>query len=385
MPSRICRCLFAVVILGAHSLAGFGQQVITVERSKVLAQLGTVTWITPLQIPVRQGVGEAIVVKREGATAMRVHFRVKTPSPIPSWMIEILGSNERVLATYTPAAGETSFWSPDVPGPEVKVRVISVQLPSPEQVQVDGLAVSQVVFIPQSTVGADEKEAINDPNVPADIRQLGRAVARLRFIGDNGRVFACSGFLISSDLFMTNQHCPQSETEWRSALIDFDYDSPNAIPKVTTFKQFVLSDPGLDVAIFRLSWTPPNRTPLQLDSTVPQTNQFLWVIQHPAGEPKQVSRTDCRAMGVPLRGVTPALTDFGHRCDTLGGSSGASIVDPVTRKVIGLHHLGFEPTDPCIVNLTSQCLVNRGVLMQQIISFIRTNRPDVAAELGFTP
>src|SRR5882762_8068034 len=138
MSSRICKFLVLIALLGANSSASLGQQVITVERSKVLAQLGSVIWkTTPQQIPVKQGVGDSVVVRHDGATAMRLHFKVKTPTTLPTWMIEILNSDESVLATYTPAAGETSFWTTEVRGPEVKVRVISVQLVGPEQVQVD--------------------------------------------------------------------------------------------------------------------------------------------------------------------------------------------------------------------------------------------------------
>jgi len=386
MSSKIFQLLVIVVLLVTNSFALAAQQVITVERSKVLAQVGSVIWkATPQEIPVRQGVGELVEVEHDGATAMRLHFKVKTPTAMPIWMIEILDRDERVIAAYTPAALETSFWTTEITGDRVQVRVISVQPNAPEQVQLDGVAIVGVPVIPQAIVGDDEREPIVHPNVPDEIKTLGKAVARLRFISDDGKQYVCSGFLVSSELFMTNQHCPKSPAEVSSALIDFDYDTPNVTPKVTTFKKLEMSDIPLDFAIFRLSWTFPNRTPLQLEATIPQPDQLFWLIQHPAGEPKQLSRTDCRAVGISIPGVTPARTDFGHRCDTLGGSSGSMVLDRQTKKVIGLHHLGFEKTDPCIVNITNQCLVNRAVLMDQIIPFIQKKRPDIATEMGLTP
>jgi hypothetical protein len=250
---------------------------------------------------------------------------------------------------------------------------------------VDGVAITQTQFNPQAIVGKDDREKM--ANQSDDVKQLGKAVARIRFIGDDRRQYFCTGFLVSAGLLMTNQHCPQSESEWRSALIDFDYDAAGVIPKVTTLKQFVMSSEPLDMAIFRLSWTPPGRTPLQLDGTVPKDKDELLLIEHPAGEPKQVSRIDCVTSGIQLGGVTASATDFGHRCDTLGGSSGSGLMNPITNKVIGLHHLGFLPTDPCINNNTTpdKCLVNRAVLMKLIIAFIKINRPDLSDELGLAP
>lgn len=386
MSSKIFQALLIVALLATGSFDGRAQQVITVERSKVLAQLGSVIWKpTPQEIPVRQGVGDLVEVRQDGAAAMRLHFKVKTPTAMPTWMVEILDRDQHVIASYTPAALETSFWTTEVTGDRVQVRVISVQPGGPEQVQVDGVAVVKVPMIPQAIVGVDEREPIVHPNVPDEIKNLGKAVARIRFISDDGKQYVCSGFLVSSELFMTNEHCPKSPREVSSALIDFDYDTANVTPKVTTFKKLEISDVPLDFAIFRLSWTFPNRTPLQLEATIPQPDQLFWLIQHPAGEPKQLSRTDCRAVGISIPGVTSARTDFGHRCDTLGGSSGSMVLNRQTKKVIGLHHLGFEPTDPCIVNITNQCLVNRAVLMDQIIAFIKRNRPDIATEIGLMP
>ena len=94
------------------------------------------------------------------------------------------------------------------------------------------------------------------------------------------------------------------------------------------------------------------------------------MIQHPAGRPKQVSIVNCKVMGARVAGVTSALTDFGHGCDTLNGSSGSPAIDIQTGRVLGLHHLGYLPTDEP---------VNRAVQIQQILDFLRTNLRDALA------
>ena len=42
--------------------------------------------------------------------------------------------------------------------------------------------------------------------------------------------------------------------------------------------------------------------------------------------------------------------DFGHRCDTLGGSSGAPVLDLQSGRIVGLHHWGYLDSDPDPVN-----------------------------------
>ena len=350
------------------------QEVSTVERTKILATYGSVVWkTTPMELPIKQGVGDAIEVEQPGATTLRLHFNAVPSVPLQTWLVELLSPSDAVLSSYSPRSGENSFWSGEVRGPKVKVRVISTH-GGPQRLVIDAVAFAQTPVKPQSITPPDDREPISTQNT--ETKTVGKAVARIRFIGDDGPQYVCTGFLISPDLFMTNQHCPQSESEWRSALVDFDFDTAAATPKTTTFTQFVMSNAELDMAIFRLSTKPAGRTPLQLDETMPSDNSALLLIQHPGGEHKQVSIINCRVSGVPVRGVSTNPTDLGHLCDTLGGSSGSTVINPTTKKVIGLHHLGFRSTDAS--------LVNRAVLMQQIIRFIKTNRPDIAAEIGIT-
>jgi hypothetical protein len=101
----------------------------------------------------------------------------------------------------------------------------------------------------------------------------------------------------------------------------------------------------------------------------------LVIVQHPSGEPKQASIADCQLSGpdrVPVPpggtcvygnlpgvnrvGVTPGdKTDFGHLCDTKGGSSGSPVADWDTGLVVGLHHFGFldgsaDPVNQAVVH-----------------------------------
>ena len=66
------------------------------------------------------------------------------------------------------------------------------------------------------------------------------------------------------------------------------------------------------------------------------------IIQHPGGEPKKFSLEGCVVAGLQRAGASAEPTDFGHECDTKGGSSGSPVFDRTTGRVVGLHHFGFR-------------------------------------------
>jgi V8-like Glu-specific endopeptidase len=64
------------------------------------------------------------------------------------------------------------------------------------------------------------------------------------------------------------------------------------------------------------------------------------VIQHPAGKPKKIAKTNCLIEDVPVDGRRED-SDFAHSCDTEGGSSGSRVSD-TNGRLVGLHHYGFD-------------------------------------------
>jgi hypothetical protein len=103
--------------------------------------------------------------------------------------------------------------------------------------------------------------------------------------------------------------------------------------------------------------------------------QALVIIEHPAGEHKQASIDDCKVRTASRPGVTARLTDFGHLCDTLGGSSGSPVLDRQTGRVVGLHHLGFLSNDPNPVNQA----VHMGLVLEDLQRKAPGARSEIAA------
>jgi hypothetical protein len=331
------------------------------------------------------GVLRKVIPRQAGASSLRLHF-VLLPAPnspasaaLPAidavgWSLRVIDADGRDAWTFTPAAGAPgNVWSDELAGDRATV-VLTQTAPGvpPPLLMIDRVAKGTAPTRDESIIRPNDLVLLANVANPA-LKKLGKAVARLRFVGDDGGVFFCTGFLVTRDLFFTNNHCISSETEMRSALADFDFDNDitGVVPGGARFVQLVATDPVLDFSLLRLAIPEPaSRGFLRLDPTLPPADEALMIIQHPNGEPKRLSRVRCTVLTSNEGGLAGTPTDFSHVCDTDGGSSGSPVFQGQTSKVVGLHHLGFDEK-------TGQRF-NRAVQMGLII---RALRPAVAAEI----
>jgi Trypsin-like peptidase domain len=211
-------------------------------------------------------------------------------------------------------------------------------------------------------------------------RRTGDAVGML--VGGRGRqTWCCSGVVIRQQpvLLLTNFHCgapdpglPDSAF-WtpdvcNSTTVDFSWDGDGRSREYECEKVVAVSKP-LDVAVLKLAplGTDPGPPPPEI-AFASHGDGGLTIIHHPQCASKQISR-NCAVVDPKVHGWwspsgTEAMeTDFTHRCDTEGGSSGAPIFD-ADRRLIGFHHLGFQ-----VVN--GQCdRLNKGVWLSEAKAFL---------------
>ena len=161
--------------------------------------------------------------------------------------------------------------------------------------------------------------------------QAARSVARVWVNVAGGRPAGYgTGFLVSPRLLLTNQHVLEDKASARRSWAEFNYQRglTGALLSTTTFHldpdTFFFNDAHLDYALVALrpvaggagpgaqfGWTP-----LIEEEGKAVISQWVNIIQHPGGEPKQLCLRENQ--------VVDRLEDFLHyRTDTAPGSSGA--------------------------------------------------------------
>jgi hypothetical protein len=365
-----------------HSSAQQG--LLTIAREKVLAKNGTIQQMNLPLFPLLKPAGKVFqqAVPTPAGGSSRLHFTIKAPANPEGepwsviirdsntgkdlWTISSIALKKRTERVNAPAL--TGFWSGDLSSNALVVQVISLFENNPLQLVIDKMAVSTAPVVPVSIIHNALQPILQQaPN----IQEWGKSVVRLRFAGDDGNQYLCTGFLLRPTLLLTNHHCISTQTEMASALADFYYDANAALPTVASIDDLLATDADLDYSLLRISDIGVH--PLTISGTDPSASEKLIIIQHPGGEPKQVSVIGCSVHDINISGLSPNPTDFSHECDTKSGSSGSPVQDIGTGMVVGLHHLGFNP---------GGSPVNRAVAIKLVIASILQKRPDLSAELS---
>jgi V8-like Glu-specific endopeptidase len=285
------------------------------------------------------------VFEKPTATFLRVHFGAIKDGSTVDFEVAVLDRNRRNIRTYHKADFERgAFWSPVIKGDTVNLEVTSSNSPVGLTFMIDEIAFQEKHAAKFSLVhNPPELEEIIRYKSEPQIFVPSHAVAKLVFSA-NGKSYTCSGFLVSEDMFITNQHCiDRKETCVDNAVAIFGYElTDTGLAEGEQFEcvELLGSDVALDFALIKLGSKPGKKYGwLELTSRVVEQDEQTYLIQHPAGEPKQIARKQCFVSTLNAEGARPG-TDLGHQCDTIGGASGSPLLGK-DFKVVGLHHLGF--------------------------------------------
>ncbi len=201
-----------------------------------------------------------------------------------------------------------------------------------------------------------------------------------------------TGFLISPRLLMTNHHVLADRAAARASLVEFNYQrkASGELVASTTFAfdpdTFFFADRRLDYAVVAVQETAANAkslgefgwNPLIEDQGKAIIAQWLNIIQHPNGEPKQLALRENQLLDV--------LDDFLHyEADTAPGSSGSPVFND-RWEVVALHHSGVWKTNAAgqILSVDDRVwtedmgedrikwIANEGVRISKICAHLRT-------------
>ncbi len=325
-------------------------QALVEERRAVLRSSGNVK--TPMinMLPTLDTAGRIAIqpLSYEGAEALRVQFiRTDDLAATGTWHIEIHQNDKLKESIHSEDMLAGSYWSGKHLGSTLNIELHSSVIDNPVVIQIAGIAVIKKPPVRQSITGEDDLSPIT-AHMPW-VKEIGRSVARLEFIGDDKEVYTCTGFIVAPQLVMTNQHCLSSEAEMKSAVVEFDFDSAAADTVFTRLKNSVATSYTLDYTLAEMV-APIDRPALNFRAVAVTATQDLMIIQHPGGKIKHVSVIDCEVGRPNVVGRKNPASDFEHLCDTETGSSGAPVIDRQQRQVVGLHHLGFEEDNNNLLN-----------------------------------
>ncbi|MEH7419152.1 DNA/RNA non-specific endonuclease [Neobacillus drentensis] len=198
-----------------------------------------------------------------------------------------------------------------------------------------------------------------------------KPVCRIEVRDRIGRILGHgTGFLVSSNLLLTNNHVLENEDSALFSVAQFNYemdlDQKERPIKSFRFKPNILfiTDQKLDftlVAIEEISADGSKSSDFGFLPLFPQKGkvllgEYVSIIQHPSGAPKAVALRENK--------ITDIFDDYIHySTDTQPGSSGSPVFNDQW-IVVGLHHAGVP--DP---NDNTNFITNEGIRISSILKF----------------
>ncbi|MEM1237622.1 MAG: serine protease [Pseudomonadota bacterium] len=326
-------------------------------------------------------------IRRFGTQIMQLEITDRGTDPGSDGTVEFWDSNGEARDLFDAAtlAGEGTIWTNVIVGNTVDV-VVRGGRSEDFKFEVTAVSYEKSGIRLESITGDNNLThmiaytgdfTLDNPGVPA-------AVAKLSIIktdpdtGQRGRG-ACTGFMVSEDLMITNEHCVNSAQECRETKILFGFEenqNGNAVAKDQyACGELVAVSAEKDAALLRVKErflvSPPGSDNKYGHLTLASGNEVtqgtkIFIIQHPGGEPKQISDIDCLVDLTPVNGYATDL-DFAHTCDTITGSSGSPVLNG-QGEVVGLHHLGHDSSGRFVD-------LNRAVHIRHVMSEFAAHLP----------
>jgi hypothetical protein len=242
-----------------------------------------------------------------------------------------------------------------------------------------------------SNKGAFEPVSELDRN--DDMFVLARPIGRIDVIMRDKRSNAeagtsCTGALLPGDHVLTNHHCLPASGDFEpvraSILMDYLTLDGKGSKRFEIDLPTLEADATLDFAIAKVRGVPTAEFgAARLFPVEIQPSQSLFIVHHPLGRPKVISRFRCLAVKDQEPG--PELR---HRCDTLGGSSGSLVYDSRFQGVALHKEGGLDAKDASSFNSAtrmSAILHNSRILQATARNTAPASSPDKAANAPQPP
>lgn len=188
-------------------------------------------------------------------------------------------------------------------------------------------------------VGDLDWKEVTSLSASSPIRQNSGAIADLDLPAMGSR---CTGFMITEDILMTNQHCIPAASYARGVTAQFKHEAGVKKADMESFdcSTFIGNHSELDFALLKCQGSPGAKYGfVQLSDKVATKNLPIYVIQQNCD---YYSVADCDwTKKYSVGSLLKIEAEYTHNADTLGGSSGSPVFSGSDNQVIGLHHAGY--------------------------------------------
>jgi Trypsin-like peptidase domain len=336
-----------------------------------------------------------------GTRYLRLLVSVKSPRICP-WYITVRDEQLHLLETFGPDdfATTTSRWTIRIPE-----ETVFLDLQPCADSSMPDAGYDEVISMP--TEAQRPYYSAKDPLHPGWKPLYSASVLTDKTLGDSVgfltamektaagvATWTCSGIIIAPNLFMTNWHCGGIEGAggmWtaeimHNMMVDTSWDDDLFSREYDVAGLAVHPNENLDFAILRLkpiNYSGPARPAILASKNLSDphlTRTAVSIIHHPLALRKQVTET-CSILNTNVKSWRGGLkdTEFGHDCDTEGGSSGGPVFNG-EGQVIGLHHRPYDYNERC-----ESDGMNKAVKMRDILEFLKINNPDIYGQLTVVP
>nr|WP_295108858.1 DNA/RNA non-specific endonuclease [uncultured Caulobacter sp.] len=220
-------------------------------------------------------------------------------------------------------------------------------------------------------------------------RRAAAAVCRIKVPADGGPWYG-TGFLVGPRLLLTNHHVlgNPDEASQADAQFAYEHDLDGALQDPVRFNlaphEVFYTNAELDFTFVAVTPLSDNNVPLTRFGRLPLLpisgkaveGEWVSIIQHPGGEPKQIAIHASQVLALdPAVAAGVDLNAFIHySTDTEPGSSGAPVMNDQW-QVLALHHKAVpDPAYPPAPGVKPVFIANEGVRVSAIFSHLEANR-----------
>lgn len=233
---------------------------------------------------------------------------------------------------------------------------------------------SSVIDVNEKIIGEDTLRHVYILNLALE---AAKAVVHLRVPKAEGGQSAGTGFMIASNLLMTNNHVIASWEQAEQTEYTFNYqlDINGKECEILTAQALSAStfhtNTELDYTVLSLRDVPDFGSPLILKSKQIRRDDRLAIIQHPGGHLKKISMQNNFVAYADANMVQ-------YTTSTLPGSSGSPVFDDEF-KVVAIHHSGGMLLEP---GTNQRYLRNAGTSIIAVLKDLQGNAPEIYAHLS---